>query len=145
MTNFFHTLNHQKTIYFTAQNCWLWNSISKLSDNNSYYRHIRIHSFYECIILNDDNASNQNGSEMKMLDKMKQPLEILIKLKLIFTSYAELFNGSITEKVMLSFSSPQKKESAQIFLHNAYDRFMRNPDHPCIFAYFVLRLSALTA
>ena len=31
----------------------------------------------------------------KMLDKMKQPLEMLIKLKLMFTSYAELFNGKL--------------------------------------------------
>ena len=30
-----------------------------------------------------------------MLDKMKQPLEMLIKLKLMFTSYAELFNGKL--------------------------------------------------
>ena len=55
-----------------------------------------------------------------MLDKMKQPLEILIKLKLMFTSYAELFNGSITEKIMRSFWSPQKQKSVQTFPHNVY-------------------------
>ena len=49
--------------------------------------------------------------------KMKQPLEILIKLKLMFTSYAELLNSSIMKKVMRSFRSPQKKKSAQTFLH----------------------------
>ena len=49
---------------------------------------------------------------------MKHPLEILIKLKLMFTSYAELFNGSVTEKFMQSFWSPQKKKSAQTFPHN---------------------------
>ena len=52
--------------------------------------------------------------------KMKQPLEILIKLKLMFTSYAELLNSSIMKKVMRSFRSPQKKKSAQTFLHNVY-------------------------
>ena len=86
---------------------------------------------------------------------MKQPLEILIKLKLIFASYAELFNGSVAEKVMQSFQFPQKKKSAQTFPHNIYavlcgryfsvyyricitlhNRFMRNPVHPCTFAYF---------
>ena len=51
---------------------------------------------------------------------MKQLLEILIKLKLIFTSYAELFNGSITAKVMRSFWSPQKQKSAQTFPRNVY-------------------------
>ena len=48
---------------------------------------------------------------------MKHPLEILIKLKLMFTSYAELFNASIKEKVMRSFRSPQSKKSAQTFPH----------------------------
>ena len=51
---------------------------------------------------------------------MKQPLEILIKLKLMFTSYAELLNGSIMKKIMRSFRSPQKKKSAQTFPHNVY-------------------------
>ena len=51
---------------------------------------------------------------------MKQPLEILIKLKLMFTSYVELLNGSIMEKVMRSFWSPQKQKSAQTFPHNVY-------------------------
>ena len=55
-----------------------------------------------------------------MLDKMKQPLEILIKLKLMFTSYAELFDDSIMEKVMGSFCSSQNKKSAQTFPHNLY-------------------------
>ena len=54
-----------------------------------------------------------------MLDKMKQPLEILIKLKLMITSYAELFDDSIMEKVMGSFCSSQNK-SAQTFPHNPY-------------------------
>ena len=45
-----------------------------------------------------------------MLDKKKHLLEILIKLKLMFTSYAELLKGSITEKVMRSFRSRYKKE-----------------------------------
>ena len=45
--------------------------------------------------------------------KMKQPLEILIKLKLMFTSYVELLNGSIMKKVMRNFGSPQKMKSAQ--------------------------------
>ena len=63
---------------------------------------------------------NQSASKRKMLDKMKQSLEILIKLKLMFTNYAELFNGSITEKVMWSFWSPQKNKSAQTFPHNVY-------------------------
>ena len=49
-----------------------------------------------CIILNGNNASNQHASKEKILDKMKQPLEILIKLKFMFMSYAKLFNGSIT-------------------------------------------------
>ena len=52
--------------------------------------------------------------------KMKQPLEILIKLKLMFTSYAELLNCSVMKKVMPSFRSPQKKKSAQTFPHNVY-------------------------
>ena len=52
--------------------------------------------------------------------KMKQLLEILIKLKLMFTSHAELLNGSVMKKVMRSFRSPQKKKSAQTFPHNVY-------------------------
>ena len=51
---------------------------------------------------------------------MKQPLEILIKLKLMLTSYTELFNGSITENIMRSFWCPQKKNPAQTFPHNIY-------------------------
>ena len=51
---------------------------------------------------------------------MKQPLEILVKLKLMFNSYAGLSNGLITEKVMRSFWSPQKQKSAQTFPHNIY-------------------------
>ena len=66
-------------------------------------RQIRIHAIYEYIILKDNYAQNQNASKRKMQDKMKQPIEILIKLKLMFTSYSELFNGSVTGKVMRSF------------------------------------------
>ena len=55
-----------------------------------------------------------------MLDKMKQPLEILIKLKLMITSYAELFNDSVMEKVMQSFCSSLNKKSAQTFPYNLY-------------------------
>ena len=51
---------------------------------------------------------------------MKQTLEILIKLKLMLTSYTELFNGSITENIMRSFWCPQKKNPAQTFPHNIY-------------------------
>ena len=51
-------------------------------------------SYYECIIVNKNNASNQSASERKMLNKMQQPIKLLIKLKLMFTSYAELFNDS---------------------------------------------------
>ena len=87
---------------------------------------------------------------------MKQPLEILIKLKLVFTSYMELFNGSITERSYVDFLVSLKKKQLQTFLHNVYavlckkiffsfhnrihltrqNRFMRNPVNPCIFAYF---------
>ena len=45
---------------------------------------------------------------------MKQPLEILIKLKLIFASYAELFNGSVAEKVMQSFSFLKKRSRLKL-------------------------------
>ena len=47
--------------------------------------------------------------------KMKQLLEILIKVKLMFTSYAELLNGLIMKKVIRGFRSPQKKKLAQTF------------------------------
>ena len=60
-----------------------------------------------------------------MLDRMRQPLEILTKLKLMVMSYAELFNGSITEKVMQSFWSPQKKMSALTFSLNVYAMLCR--------------------
>ena len=40
-----------------------------------------------------------------MLDKMK---EILIKLKFMFMSYFELFNGAVTEKVMRYFGLLKK-------------------------------------
>ena len=43
---------------------------------------------------------NKNVSKSKKLYEMKQPLAILQKLKLMFTSYAELFSSSITEKVI---------------------------------------------
>ena len=72
-----------------------------------------MHPIYECIIKNV--SLNQNASKRKMLDKMRQPFEILIKLKLMFMSYAELFNDSITKKVMRSFWSPQKKEVVSNF------------------------------
>ena len=52
--------------------------------------------------------------------KMKQPSEIRIKLKLMFTSYAELLNGSIMKKVMRTFRSPQKEKLPQTFPHNFY-------------------------
>ena len=55
--------------------------------------------------------------------KTKQPLEILIKLKLMFTSFVELLNGSIMKKVMRNFGSPQKMKSAQTFPHNVYAVF----------------------
>ena len=89
---------------------------------------------------------------------MKQTLEILIKLKLMLTSYTELFNGSITENIMRSFWCPQKKNPAQTFPYNIYavlcgkifihfitvstihktrqNKFMRNPMYPPLFAYF---------
>ena len=53
--------------------------------------------------------------------KMKQPVEILIKLKLMFTSYAKLLNDSIMKKGMRSFRSLQKKKSVQTFSHNVYE------------------------
>ena len=45
-----------------------------------------------------------------MLDKNEATLTTVVKLKLMFTSYAELLNGSIMKKVMRSFWSPPKKE-----------------------------------
>ena len=87
---------------------------------------------------------------------MKQPLEILMKLKLVFTSYTELFNGSITERSYADLLVSSKKKQVQTFPHKVYavlcekiffsfhnrihltrqNRFMRNPVNPCIFAYF---------
>ena len=52
----------------------------------------------------------------KMLDKNEVTLTIVVKLKLMFTSYAELLNGSIMKKVMRSFWSPPKKEIRSNFL-----------------------------
>ena len=64
--------------------------------------------------------------------KMKQLLEILIKRKLMFTSYAELLNGLIMKKVIRGFRSPQKKKLAQTFQHNVYAVLCRK-----VFFYFL--------
>ena len=81
-----------------------------------------MHPIYECIILNDNNASNQNASKRKMLDKNEATLRNNNKTK-TKTSFYELcgvikwFNY---EKSYAEFSVSSKKEVGSNFLYNAY-------------------------
>ena len=50
-----------------------------------------------------------------MLDEMRQSLEILIKLKLMFMNYAELFNGSFRENKLCGGFALLKKEVVSDF------------------------------
>lgn len=96
---------------------------------------------------------NKNASKSKKLYEMKQPLAILQKLKLMFTSYAELFSSSITEKVIHGVLKERSrlKLSGITFIQcyseryffitlrisiTPHNRFMRNPVLPWIFVYF---------
>ena len=101
-----------RTVYFKIKfpNC----------QRRTHTRGIFVYPIYECIILNDNNASNQNGSKRKMLDKNEATLGNTDKTKTDVYELCEVIKWFNYEKVMPSFRSPEKKKSAQTFPHNVY-------------------------
>ena len=84
--------------------------ISKLPEKNTCYSYTRIHPIYECIILNDNNASNQNASKRKMLDKNEAILRNTDKTKTDVYELCEVIKRFSYAKNYAEFSVSSKKE-----------------------------------
>ena len=120
----------------------------------THTRDIRIHPIYECIILKDNNASNQSASKRKMLDKNEVTLTNTNKTKTDFYKLCRVIKSFNSEKSYAEFSVSSKKKLVQTLPHNVmrkdifsfhyriyispHNKFMWNPMHPCIFVYFCL-------
>ena len=72
-------------------------------------------SIYECIILNENNASNQNAFKTKMLDKNEATLRNTDKTKTDVHELCGVIKWFNYEKSYADFSVSSKKEVASNF------------------------------